>query len=341
MNGRLRQAAAGAAGIIFLILTWINAAPTGSHDGRVQLPPGSTVGQLVERLVAEGQLRSPRWFRLLLRGTGTDRRLKAGVYPIRKGTGAWGLVRVLSRGRGVTVRVTVPEGWTADRIATRLEESGVCAREAFLRAVSSTTAEGFLFPDTYELDPYISADRVCDVMRLRFDQAWRQALSESTASLKEVSLSTAGAASDRVRLADGRWWTARQVVALASIVERESGHPAELPVVAAVYHNRLKKRMRLEADPTVQYALGQWKERLLYRDLEVDSPYNTYKHFGLPPGPIGNPGLGALKAVLAPAPVPFLYFVADPAGEGHLFSVSYGEHLRNVNAYRQGRKKGR
>jgi UPF0755 protein len=162
----------------------------------------------------------------------------------------------------------------------------------------------------------------------------------SSESLRGVELSTVSARLDRVRLADGRRWSARDVVTLASIVEREGGRPAERAMIAAVYQNRLKKRMHLDADPTVQYALGQWKDRLLYRDLEVDSPYNTYKVYGLPPGPIGNPGLEAIRAVLTPAKSPALYFVADDAG-GHVFSVSFSEHLRNVRAHRRRRSSSR
>jgi UPF0755 protein len=255
---------------------------------------------------------------------------------VDKEDSAWTIVRSLARGKSLTVRVTVPEGWPAERIGERLEAQGVCRKDDFLAAVSSAAAEGFLFPDTYEFDPFISAESVLGHITARFDRSWREAVEASSGSLREVELSTVSARLDRVRLADGRRWTARDVVTLASIVEREGGRPEERPLIAAVYHNRLKKRMHLDADPTVQYAIGQWKERLLYRDLEVDSPYNTYRVYGLPPGPIGNPGLGAIRAVLAPAKSPALYFVADDAG-GHVFSVSFSEHLRNVRAHRRRR----
>lgn len=336
----MRRWTAAAAGAPLLFLLWLNGAPWGAQEAVIPVPPGSTAAGVVRRLTEGGQIRSVRWFRFLLRLTGADRRLKAGLYPIGRGDSAWTIVRTLSRGRGVTIRVTVPEGWTADRIAERLEAAGICGRGDFSAAVSSVSAEGFLFPDTYEFDPYISAARARDAMAARFVVAWREAVAVSSASLRGVDISTISATLDRVRFPDGRWWTVREVVTLASIVERESSRPDELALVAAVYHNRLKKKMRLEADPTVQYALGRWKERLLYRDLEVNSPYNTYRRYGLPPGPIGNPGSGALRAVMAPAEVPFLYFVADGEG-GHRFSATYPQHVREVNAYRRRRLESR
>lgn len=313
MNLRALLAGMGLAPAVFLL--WLNSAPSSSHEGTAAVPPGTPASQVVRLLAEDGQIRSTRWFRLLLRFSGTDRRLRAGVYKVEKGTSAWGIVRLLSSGRGITIKVTIPEGWTADKIADRLEALGVCGRDPFLAAVSSTAAEGFLFPETYEFPPYLAPAQVRGIMVDHFEETWK-------------SLVPGGSLSGPVQIG-GRPWTVLEVVTLASIVEREGGRPEELPLIAAVYHNRLTKRMRLEADPTVLYALGRWKERLLYRDLEVDSPYNTYRRSGLPPGPIGNPGRLALQAVLAPAPVPFLYFVADDAG-GHLFAVTYSEHLKNV-----------
>jgi len=320
-----------------LFLAWLNGAPATSRDGAVSVPPGAAAGAIVRRLAEDGQVRSERWVRFLLRVTGAGRRLRVGLYPVAKGDSAWGLVRTLARGKSLTVRVTVPEGWPAARIGERLEAQGVCGKDAFLTVVSSAAAEGFLFPDTYEFDPFISAERAANLMLAHFGRSWREAVESSSESLRGVELSTVSVRLDRVRLADGRrWWSARDVVTLASIVEREGGRPEERPLIAAVYHNRLKKRMHMDADPTVQYALGEWKGRLLYRDLEVDSPYNTYKVYGLPPGPIGNPGLEAIRAVLKPAKSPALYFVADDAG-GHVFSVNFSEHLRNVRAHRRRR----
>jgi UPF0755 protein len=333
MNGK--RFVTGAAAAAALALLWINAAPSSSHEGVIPVPPGTGAGQVVQRLVSDGQLRSPRWFRFLLKATGADRRLKAGSYAVEKGDSAWALARRLAAGRSVAVRVTVPEGWTAEKIADRLGALGVCGRDAFLAAVSSASAEGFLFPDTYDFDAYMSADKVRDAMMARFAAAWREAVAASSGALVAVQTSTASPRGDRVRLAFGEsgrpdgWWSCRAVVTLASIIEREGGRGEERRFVAAVYHNRLRKGMRLEADPTVQYALGRWKERLLFRDLEVNSPYNTYRRAGLPPGPIGNPGLEAIKAALAPAPVPYLYFVADEEG-GHRFSAVYADHLKNV-----------
>ncbi len=318
-----------------LFLAWLNSAPAASHDGSVRVPPGTTAMQVVQALSADGQVRSVKWFRFLLKATGTGRRLHVGVYPVEKGLSAWGLVSRLRSGRGMLLRVTIPEGWTAAQVAQRMEAEGVCAAQAFTAAVSSASAEGFLFPDTYEFDPFISAERARDLMVARFDGAWREAVLDSSAT---VTVSTVSAREDRVKIG-ARWWSVREVATLASIVEREGGRPDQRSSIAAVYHNRLKKGMRLEADPTVLYALGRWKERLYFKDLDVDSPYNTYRRYGLPPGPIGSPGLVSLEAVLAPAPVPYLYFIADGEG-GHLFSATFAEHSKNVRD-RDKRRDGR
>jgi UPF0755 protein len=174
--------------------------------------------------------------------------------------------------------------------------------------VPTPTLEGYLFPDTYAFPPGTSARLAVSTMVRRFEQAWRP---EWTARLDTIAM------------------TRNDVMALASIVEREAKLPEERPVIAAVYMNRLRVGMLLQADPTVQYALGQHQSRVLYKHLAVDSKYNTYKHKGLPPGPIASPGAPSIKAALYPANVPYKFFVALPDGH-HEFRLDFTQHARAV-----------
>jgi UPF0755 protein len=269
----------------------------------------------------------------LSRGT---TRLKTGIYQFDRGQSASTILQDIIQGRMVVLRVTVPEGFSSWQIAQRLEARGLCPAVVFNECVAKTQAEGFLFPNTYAFPGDTTAAGAIDVMRLQFKETWRRVLSraEESGRVTRVVLSPVSSADDQFRLADGRTWTARQATTLASIIAREGQRSEELPLISAVYHNRLKKRIPLEADPTVQFALGQnapgaWKKRLFFRDLKVDSPYNTYRHSGLPPGPICSPGEAALAAALSPAPVNSLYFVADGRG-GHRFTATYRDHLKEV-----------
>jgi UPF0755 protein len=249
------------------------------------------------------------------------------------------ILRDLVQGRGELARVTIPEGFAVWQMAERLAAEGICSAGDFLREAAPW--EGFLFPETYFFDPGAGARRVVEVMRARMDVVWKEVFAEAAGKGAVVDEGkTPLFPDDRFRFSDGRVWTVRQAVTLASLVERETRLAEERPRVAGVYHNRLKKGMRLECDPTVQYALGGWKNPLYKRDLEVESPYNTYRRYGLPPGPIASPGRGSLAASLEPAPVDSLYFVSDAAG-GHRFSSTYADHQRAVRLLRRALKERR
>ena len=234
------------------------------------------------------------------------------------------VVDALVSGRGLVRVVTVVEGWELRQIAPQLARSlGVprdsvdaAVRDTALRArldVPTPTLEGYLFPATYTFPDGTTARDAVRQMVARFERAWRP---EWDARLQALALRR------------------HDALTLASIVEREAVRPEERPVIAAVYYNRLRKGMRLEADPTIQYALGRHTARVLYRDLDVDSPYNTYRRTGLPPGPIGAPGAPSIAAAVAPANVPYLYFVAMPDGH-HEFRTTYAEHLVAVREARR------
>lgn len=317
---------------------WLNSAPPGSPQAVVNVPPGASASRVADFLEKNGHIRSRRWFLLLVRLRGASSRIRVGFYEIRPGQSASRILSDLVTGRARRIRVTVPEGFASWQIAERLENQGVCGAEAFRLAVASAAAEGFLFPDTYDFAMNTPAETACRVMRDRFEEVWASVVETARADghVREVLDSTVPAAS-RLRLADGRLLTRTQAATLASLIEREARRPEERTLISAVFHNRLKKRMFLESDPTVQFSLGHWKERILYRDLDVESPYNTYRRLGLPPGPICSPGRASLAAALAPAPVNLLYFVADESG-GHVFAATYGEHLKNVRQRDQERR---
>lgn len=326
----------GAGGPILGILLWVNSPPPEATGGLIEIPPGASGRVISRRLKEKGHVRSARWVELLARATRADQKLKAGLYRIPAHERADRVLGFLVQGRGATVRVTIPEGFAVWQIAERLGSVGVCPADEF-RGVAGVE-EGFLFPDTYYFDPGSSPTVPLRAMRDRFNIVWRDVfLSAERAGGVRRSENMAAPPqepTDPVVFSDGRRWTLRQVVTLASLIERETRRADERDHVSAVYHNRLKKRMRLECDPTVQYALGGWKNPLYKKDLDVDSPYNTYRHFGLPPGPIASPGRDSLAAALAPASVNSLYFVSDGAG-GHQFSSTYEDHQRAVRHYRR------
>lgn len=303
---------AGAAAVAAL------ASACGAPHGapvRVIIPRGVPLRVAAESLARAGIVQYPLAFRMYARALGHDRAIQAGTYLLRRGT-SWGdLVNALTGGDGVISRVTVPEGFTIAQLVPLLQRElaippdslAVAVRDSALRARlqdPAETLEGYLFPDTYAFPPGTTAREVVREMTRRFEREWTPAMSERARAL-------------------GR--TRHEIVTLASIVEKEARLPEERPVIAAVYYNRLRIGMPLQADPTVQYALGRHVERLLYADLGVDSPYNTYRNPGLPPGPIASPGGASLQAALAPASVSYLYFVAAPDGH-HEFRTTLAEH---------------
>jgi UPF0755 protein len=295
---------------------------------QVRIPRGADFPDVVDSLRAHGLVGSPAVFTALARVTGTDRQVQAGLYQFRRGTSASAILRALREGAVVQVRFTVPEGLTLMDIAALAESVLAIPRDSVLAAgrdtawlrslgVEGPSADGFLLPETYLFSGSPTArdlvGEMIEQFQARWDPAWDSAL----------------AASGRSRLA---------LLALASIVEGEARSDEERPIIAGVYANRLRIGMALQADPTVQYAIqlatGERKPRLYEKDYLVPSPYNTYLHPGLPPGPVGAPGRRSIEAALAPPRVPYLYFVAGPDGR-HRFSRTYEEHLRTVARLRR------
>lgn len=305
---------------------------------------GDTLPQVAERLEAQGIIRDADAFRLLARVKGVDRQIQAGNHVLKRDMTADEVLDELMLGTGDVVTVTIPEGLRAEEIATILERDGVVERAEFLTAVAKgapertaladrpagTGLEGYLFPDTYQFERGMAAE---DVLYRLLDDFEARVL-----PLAQPTPAPGGRSLTERSLYD--------IVTLASIVEREAVLPEERGKIARVYLNRLATPpFLLDADPTVQYALGfqpeagtWWKRPLLTADLQVDSAYNTYTNGGLPPGPIANPGLASIQAVLAPADGPWQFFVANGvACDGsHVFAETFDEHLHNIATYQTG-----
>lgn len=293
----------------------------------VRVPAGASVRSIASRLDSAGLIDRPGLFAFYVRMKGADRELKSGHYRLTVGS-RWGqLVATLRSGAVVTFPLTIPEGFTLRELAPRLAEFTGRAPDsvrAFLEdpgeaerlELPGPTLEGYLFPETYRFSEDVGLRAIIETMVRRYREFW----------------------GERERyLADSLGLSEREVVTLASIVEEEARVAEERPVIAGVYLNRLELGMLLQADPTVQYALGEPKERLLFRDIDsvADNPYNTYTQPGLPPGPIASPGEASLRAVLEPADVPYLFFVAKPDGS-HEFTRTAREHINAINRIRGG-----
>jgi UPF0755 protein len=309
---------------------WYAPASGRSIPVDVRIPPGSDVRRIARILADAGAVSSPTAFLVAARLAGFDRRLRPGDYRLEPGQTLPALLRTLLEGRSRTAAVTIPEGWRLDQIADRLAAAEVCGREPFLAAardpgllvrlgIPGPSAEGFLFPETYAFGLPTPAPEVVRTMHRQFAKVWAE-------------LTAAGPAPELEPLA---------AVTLASIVERETGAAIERPLVAAVFLNRLRIGMPLQADPTVIYGIAGFDGNLHRRDLATPGPYNTYVNRGLPPGPIASPGRESLEAVLHPAPVDYLYFVARADGT-HQFSRTLAEHNRAVQRFQApgGRSRG-
>jgi UPF0755 protein len=289
----------------------------------VLLRPGWSTRHIAQALQREGVIRNSAAFLMLQYAEGV-KTLKAGEYKFDEPASALDVWRRLVRGDVYARTVVVPEGYNIYDIAAVVEQAGLGSAADFIAVAqgdmllvrdldpNAETLEGYLFPDTYEFTRIDSAHDIAAAMVRRFRQE-----AQKIGLLGNPDM--------------------HRIVTMASIVEKETGAPEERPLVAGVYYNRLAKQMLLAADPTVIYAAllaGRYRGTIYQSDLQFDSPYNTYKYAGLPPGPIANPGVASLQAALHPARSDFLYFVSDNNGH-HRFARSPQEHARNVASYRK------
>ena len=319
--------------VLLAVLFWLGlvllGTPFTSEKGAVmvRVPLGATLDEITDLLLEEGLIESRQAFGMAARLLGVERSLHAGRYHLRRGMTPFAILDSLRNGASEPVAVTVVEGLQARQIAERLEEALGINAEKFMRLVDSTafageigvdapSLEGYLFPDTYY---FAWPTHEFDVIRRMVGEFWRHFDDDARRRLEEVGMSL------------------HEIVTLASIIEGEAIYDEERPKISAVYRNRLKRRMRLQADPTIQYLIPDGPRRLLTRDLKIDSPYNTYMHYGLPPGPINNPGAASLNAALYPADVNYLYFVAR--GDGyHRFSTTSKEHTKAKREFQRVRR---
>ena len=314
------------------------AVPVSDESVVINVPQGANAGVIARRMQEKGVISDAELFRTLAGLMGLEGKLSAGEYEFTRGMAIPDVILRLRTGvTEPTVTVTIPEGLRVEEVAALFERIGLTTAAEFMQAARATdypqpwaqsrpagsTLEGYLFPDTYFFSKKVNAHQIVERLLKTFDERF-------TPDLRAA--------------AQAHGLSFQDAVTIASIVEREAQVPEERPLVAAVYINRIKAGMPLQADPTVQYALaadpksvaqyGWWKRDLFIEDLQIRSPYNTYAVRGLPPGPIASPGHASLRAVAHPASVKYIFFVARGDGS-HAFAETLDEHNRNVQRYQR------
>jgi UPF0755 protein len=315
--------------IFLLTAAWVHHAlqplDNKGENQTFEVKEGTTLNQVAVDLEKAGIIPSSTVFRLSGRLKGYDQRIKTGEYQLNSGMAPLNILEILEKGRTITHSITIPEGFKLSQIADLLEEKGLTHKTSFMEQVEDgslveslgfkgDTLEGYLYPDTYRFRRNEKAGKIIGVMVKRF----RDIVTPLEAQIKDSGM------------------TLDQVITLASIVEKETGQPEERPMIARVFLNRLGRNMRLESDPTVIYGIRNFDGNLTRKDLKTKTPYNTYVINGLPPGPISNPGLAAIKAVLNPADGNYYYFVSKNNGT-HYFSETLREHNRAVKRFQKNR----
>ncbi len=293
---------------------------------QIKIREGISTAEIAERLAEKGVIKSSLKFRILARLRGYDDKLRPGSYTFTADMEDDEVFTKLLNGEKRLVKFTIPEGFGVKEIAERLVNLDLVDKEEFLKAAADFTpydymrkrenvffaAEGFLFPETYAVESDVEIDEILKLMAGTLDD---RLTPEMRKNAEKMGLSI------------------YDLITLASLVEREVRFPEDRPIVAQVLLKRLKLNMPLQTDATLQYLMDTPKEEVSIEDTRIDSPYNTYQHIGLPPGPIANPGMAAITAVLHPSETEYLYFVADRRGHNH-YSQTYEEHLELVNKYR-------
>jgi len=293
----------------------------------VIIPSGSTTDDIADILIENELILNKLVFKLIAKDLGYDTKFKAGTYHLNQSMDNKEIIEMIAKGDVYieTVTFTIPEGFELVQIVDRLESSELIDKDKFLNELVNgefnykflefinrdTMLEGFLFPDTYKVEIGASEHEIINKMLNKFDLVFKN---EYYDRLKEIDMSL------------------NELITLASIIEREGKLDSERATISSVFHNRLDINMKLQSCATVQYILGERKEVLLFSDLEIDSPYNTYLYYGLPPSPIASPGEISIVAALYPEETEYLYFVTKEANDGsHYFSKTFEEHQNYIN----------
>lgn len=287
---------------------------------------GMSSAEIGKELEQKGVINSTAKFWLATKLNGADARFKVGTFALTRNMSASDALSVLLYGKTVPLRVTIPEGYGVKEIAKRLDEYGICSEKDFLRAARNYApydymeehkdtiyrVEGFLFPDTYEFAGNATAEDIMKRMIDEFDDQLTPAMRRRAAE-RHISI--------------------YELVNMASLIEKEARYEEDMPIISQVLWKRLNISMPLQSDATLQYVMDEIKEDVSIADTKIDSPYNSYQHYGLPPGPIANPGIKAIEAALNPASTDYLYFVADREGKNY-YSTTYSDHLAIVSEVR-------
>jgi UPF0755 protein len=317
----------GVAGVYLNIVTYAETPTnTSSVEKVVVVQPGQGLTAISTLLYQNKVILHPFKFRLLAQIKGYDKHIKAGEYMLSSAMTPKKILETMVDGKVYLRRLTIPEGYNLKQIAQAVETAGFAPEADFFKAatdpdlvhskgIEAQTFEGYLFPETYYFPKGVKPEDIISTMVRRFWSVFKPEWEEQTKSLG---------------------LTIHQVLTLASIIEKETAVSDERPIISSVFHNRLKRNMRLESDPTVIYGIGDYNGNITRKDLERPTPYNTYTRRGLPPGPISNTGAKAIEAALYPAETKFLYFVSKN-DQTHYFSTNFKDHNRAVRKFQLGR----
>lgn len=317
-------------GVVSFFMYNYGNTPAGSvKDTKIiEVQPGMSLKQVSRTLANQQILHKPDTFVWYTRLQGKQNDIKAGEYRFSQNMPPWKILDALCQGMTVLYSVTIPEGFRISEIAALMEEKGLATQAEFIEAtrnpslleslkIPTSNLEGYLYPDTYRFSKTAGAGQIVQTLLNTFkDRVQTPELKQRMESQK-LSL--------------------HEIVTLASLIEKETGLAKERRLISSVFHNRLVKKMRLQTDPTVIYAMVNFDGNIRKKDLSIDSPYNTYKYAGLPPGPIASPGLESIVAAMDPAESEFLYFVSRKNGS-HQFSTNYKDHTRAVQKYQLGHR---
>ena len=314
-------------GIVFIVLLYNygnTPASTSPVEQVVEIKSGMTLRQVAHFLADKKLLDEPSAFVLYTYLQGKQNHIQAGEYRFSPSVPPWKILDSLTNGSAILYTVTIPEGYRITEIAELFEKKGLVSKEKFiaetrnkelleaLQISSGGSLEGYLYPETYKFTKAVGAKKIIKTMVDTFKERVQKPELMQQASSGKL--------------------TFHEIITLASLIEKETGLGTERKLISSVFHNRLVKKMRLQTDPTVIYAMVNFDGNIRKKDLSIDSPYNTYKYFGLPPGPIASPGLDSIRAALDPEDSDYLYFVSRKNGS-HQFSTNYKDHTRAVRKY--------